>query len=178
GSIDGNPELRYTSNNTSFCSLRLVTVENYTNRDGQPVESRSSHTVVVWGQKAERIKNQLDQSPGNSRVLVEGSIRNRSYEDATGNRKWVTEINAQNVFVLGENPAVMQHGTQGRAPQPQQRYQPVQQPSPTVQQPAPLVQQPVPAPQQNAPPVQQTKNSQMPPSTQPPHSEPEDDLPF
>ena len=175
GRIEEEPVLRHTQNNTAICSFRVAVTETYVNRDGNPTESKSTHSVVVWGKKAEMLKNQAHT---NSRIFIEGSIRNRSYEDRDGNRKWVTEINAQTVFVLDATGGHQTHqGAQGGYTQPQQSqpatYQtPAQQPAPAAQQPGP--------PQQPAPPPQQPPTQQGPPTVEssPPSHVPEDDLPF
>ncbi len=162
GRIEEEPVLRHTQANTAICSFRVAVIETYLNRDGNPTESKSTHSVVVWGRKAEMLKN---QAHANSRIFVDGSIRNRSYEDHEGNRKWVTEINAQNAFVLDAVSGHQAHqGVQGGYTQPQQS-----QPA-TYQPPA---QQPAPAPQQ--PSTQQEPTTVE--SSPAPHV-PEDDLPF
>ncbi len=167
GIVDGIPDLRYTQTNRAVLNMRVITSETYVNRERQTMESKSSHTVVVWGQKAENLKNQLQ---ANSRVLIEGRIRNRSYEDSnTGQKKWITEIDAQTAISLD---ASTQQGSYAPPAQPQQTYHhsvppqqagPPQTPqsAPTQYQPSPPPQQPTPAPE--APPSSVT---------------PEDDLPF
>ncbi len=166
GRIEEEPVLRHTQSNTAICSFRVAVTETYVNRDGNRMESKSTHSVTVWGQKGETLKN---QAHANSRIFVEGSIRNRSYEDRDGNRKWVTEINAQNAFVLDAVSGHQTHqGAQGGYTQPQPAtYQPpAQQPAPATQQPAPPPQQP--PTQQSPPAVQDSSSSHV----------PEDDLPF
>lgn len=178
GRIEEEPVLRHTQNNTAICSFRVAVTETYVNREGNRMESKSTHSVVVWGQKAETLKN---QAHANSRIFVEGSIRNRSYEDRDGNRKWVTEINAQNAFVLDSVSEHQTHqGTQGGYTQPQQSqpaaYQPPAQQPPQrtaapgmpVQSPSPAAQQPAPSTQQGPPTVEGSAPSHV----------PEDDLPF
>ncbi|MCY3594574.1 MAG: single-stranded DNA-binding protein [Bacteroidetes bacterium] len=159
GRIEEEPVLRHTQTNTAICSFRVVVTETYVNRDGNPTERKSTHSVVVWGQKAETFKN---QAHANSLIFVDGSIRNRSYEDREGNRKWVTEINAQNAFVLDAVSGHQTHqGTQGGYSQPQPA---------TYQTPA----------QQTAPPSQQPPAQQAPPAVEGSSAShvPEDDLPF
>jgi len=175
GSLEREPELRYTSNNTAILNLRVVTTESYVTRDGQVAESRATHSVIVWGQKGERLKDQLY---ANSRIFVEGSLRNRSYEDNTGNRKWITEINAQTAFPINrDNSASMQQEGQGMSAQPQQTQPyaapPAQQSAPPAQQSAPPAQQSAPPAQQSAPPAQPA-----PPAQHTPPTGAEEDLPF
>ena len=154
GRIEEEPVLRHTQANTAICSFRVAVTETFVNRDGNPTERKSTHSVVVWGQKAESLKN---QAHANSRIFVEGSLRNRSYDDRDGNRKWVTEVNAQNAFVLDAVSGYQTpQGAQGGYTQPQQA--PAQQPAPPQQPPA----------QQGPPTVESSSSSHV----------PEDDLPF
>ena len=97
GRLSRDPELRHTANGTAICQLRVVTTESYVNREGDPGESRASHTVVVWGKKGEDMAN---RARTNTRVFVEGRIQNRSYENQQGETRWVTEINARTAFTL------------------------------------------------------------------------------
>lgn len=128
GSLDKEPELRYTqNNNVAICQLRVKTMEYFVTRDGEQRESSSTHTVSVWGQKGEKIKNQLHI---NSRVYVKGTLRNRSYQDESGNTKWVTEINAQTVFPLDGGEPAVQQGVQDSYVQPQAPSQPPPAPQP------------------------------------------------
>ena len=180
GRLEKDPELRYTSNNTAICSLRVLTTESYANREGQPVERRVTHTVVIWGQKGERLNDQLR---ANSRVFVEGSIRNRSYENNAGERKWVTEIIAQTAVPLdaGGTPPVQQ-GAQGgytqTQPNPSYSSAPVQQ---GVQGGYTQTQPNLPPPSAPVKPPPEPP-SQRPPETTPPNlapgSDSQDDLPF
>jgi len=54
--------------------------------------------VVVFGKIAETLVNYLAKG---KQVFVEGKINNRSYEDKEGNKKYVTEIVATNITLLG-----------------------------------------------------------------------------
>ncbi|MXW15607.1 MAG: single-stranded DNA-binding protein [Rhodothermaceae bacterium] len=176
GRIEEEPVLRHTQNNTAICSFRVAVTETYVNREGNRMESKSTHSVTVWGQKAEMFKN---QAHANSRVFVEGSLRNRSYEDRDGNRKWVTEINAQNAFVLDAVSGYQTpQGVQGGYTQPQES-----QPAPPQQRtavPGMPVGSSEPAAQQPASPPQQPPVQQGPPTVESSSSShvPEDDLPF
>lgn len=177
GRIDRDPELRYTQNNTAIFSMRVKTVESYVGRDGQPAERKATHSVIVWGQRGQALKEQVQM---NSRVYVEGRIQNRSYEAAGGDTRWVTEIVAQNVFALDSAPQ-----SQPQAAPQAWSNQPQQTPASSSSQ-AP-VQQPPPTANQSAPPAQQAPaEPELPPSAQQPDSAsssssditPDDDLPF
>ena len=44
-------------------------------------------------------------------VLVEGRIQNRSFEDQSGQRRWVTEVVARNMTMLDKGPVTSNQAT-------------------------------------------------------------------
>src|SRR5262249_28613210 len=56
------------------------------------------HNVIVWGKQGENCGKFLSKG---RQVFVEGEIRSRSYDDKDGNKRYITEIIAQNVRFLG-----------------------------------------------------------------------------
>ena len=88
---------RETTTGKSVASLS-VAVNGYN-------DTTDFFTVNVWGNQAEHCAKYLKKG---SKVLVEGEIHNRSYEDRDGNKRTVTEITANNVEFLSpreEQPA-------------------------------------------------------------------------
>ena len=181
GRIDRDPELRYTQTNTAIFSMRVKTVESYVGRDGQPAERKATHSVIVWGQKGQMLKEQVRT---NSRVYVEGRIQNRSYETSGGETRWVTEVVAQNAFALDSAPESQPQAAPQTWSNPPQQPSPNPSTQPPAQQP---VQQPAPTADQPAPPVQQAPaEPEVPPAAPQPGAPssssseiaPDDDLPF
>ncbi len=192
GRLSRDPELRHLGSGTAICTLRVVTTESYVNREGDPGESRASHTVVVWGKKGEDMAN---RARTNTRVFVEGRIQNRSYENQQGETKWVTEINARTAFTLEDEgnygqPApsagYSQQQSGGYGQQQGGGYGQQQQGGGYGQQQGGYTQ-----PSPGAPPHQSPPPVQQPPPAQPPSGSPtsaggspsttivpEDDLPF
>ncbi len=66
--------------------------------EGQRQERTEWHNIVVWGKQGETCGQYLAKG---RQVFVEGSIRSRSYDDKSGNKRYVTEIIAQRVRFLG-----------------------------------------------------------------------------
>jgi single-strand DNA-binding protein len=60
------------------------------------------HNVVLWGKQAELAEKFLKKG---SRVLIEGKIQNRSYQDKSGQKKYATDIVALDLVLLGGKPA-------------------------------------------------------------------------
>ena len=97
GRLTRDPELRYTSNtNTAVCNFSIAV--------DRPVNPSTGNReadfipVVVWNKQAENVKNYLTKG---SQVAVEGRIQTRSYDDQNGQKRYVTEVVADNVEFLG-----------------------------------------------------------------------------
>jgi single-strand DNA-binding protein len=96
GRLTRDPELRYTGNNTPVASFTLAVNRNFSNQQGE--READFINVVVWRKQAENVKNYLSQG---SQAAVEGRIQTRSYDDQNGQKRYVTEIVADNVEFLG-----------------------------------------------------------------------------
>ena len=96
GRLTRDPELRYTGNNTPVASFTLAVNRNFSNQQGE--READFINVVVWRKQAENVKNYLSQG---SQAAVEGRIQTRSYDDNNGQRRYVTEVVADNVEFLG-----------------------------------------------------------------------------
>jgi single-strand DNA-binding protein len=155
------------NNGTKVATFRVATTERYRDRSGNLQEHTEWHSIVVWRNTADVVEKYVKKG---TQVYIEGRLRSRSWDDQNGNKRYVTEIVADTLQLLGRRPEGQQQGGyQQQAPQGYQQPQPYQQPGvqqqPTYQQPG--VQQP--AYQQ---PVQQ---AQAKPAVD---DLPEDDLPF
>jgi single-strand DNA-binding protein len=124
GNLGQDPELRYTGNGTAVCNLRLATNEAYRDADGNLVDKTEWHSVVAWGRLAEICGEYLKKG---SQVYFEGSLQTRSYDDKEGVTKYVTEIKAREMMILGGRGGEGADYDQGtgtassRPPRPQQQ---------------------------------------------------------
>jgi len=98
GNLGANPELRFTQGQQAVANLRIATTEKWTDKNGQKQEATEWHRVVVWGKQAEIVGQYLTK--GRS-VYIEGRIRTRQWQDQQGQKRYTTEIVAQNVQMLG-----------------------------------------------------------------------------
>ncbi len=96
GRLTRDPELRYTGNNTPVASFSLAVNRNFTNQAGE--READFINIVVWRKQAENVKNYLSQG---SQVAVDGRIQTRSYDGQDGQKRYVTEVVADNVEFLG-----------------------------------------------------------------------------
>ena len=141
GNVGQDPEVRYTgdaSNGAKVATIRLATTERYRDRNGSLQEHTEWHSVVVWRNTADVVEKYVRKG---SQLYIEGKLRTRSWEDQTGNKRYVTEIMADTLQLLGRKQDNQQgYGQQGgyqQPTQPQQTYAPAQpQAYAPVQQPA------------------------------------------
>jgi single-strand DNA-binding protein len=98
GNLGADPELRYTQGGGAILRLRLATTESYVDKNKQRQDRTEWHTVIVWGNRAEALNKILHK--GRS-IYVEGRLQTRSWDDKDGNKKYATEIVANNILLLG-----------------------------------------------------------------------------
>ena len=98
GNLGADPELRSTSGGQAVLKLRLATTESYLDRNRTRQDRTEWHSIVVWGKRAEALSRILNKG---SRLFVEGGLRTSSYEDREGNKRYKTEIHAQNIVLCG-----------------------------------------------------------------------------
>ena len=96
GRLTRDPELRYTGNNTAVASFALAVQRNFANQQGE--READFFNITVWRKQAENVKNYLTQG---SQVAIEGRLQTRTYDDANGQKRYVTEVVADNVEFIG-----------------------------------------------------------------------------
>jgi single-strand DNA-binding protein len=96
GRLTRDPELRYTGNNTAVASFTLAVNRPFSNQQGE--READFINVVVWRKQAENVKNYLSQG---SQAAVEGRLQTRTYDDNNGQKRYITEVVADNVEFLG-----------------------------------------------------------------------------
>lgn len=96
GRLVRDPELRYTGNNLPVATFSIAVNRNFSNQAGE--READFINIVVWRKQAENCKNYLTQG---SQVAIEGRIQTRNYDDPNGQRRYITEVVADNVEFLG-----------------------------------------------------------------------------
>ncbi len=86
-----------TSNVVKKASFPLATTEYRKNRSGERVEQTEWHNVVCWRTLAEIAEKILRKG---TQIYVEGKLQTRSWEDKDGNKRYITEVVADNFTVL------------------------------------------------------------------------------
>lgn len=105
GNVGRDPEVRHLESSVSVATFTLATSETYTNKSGEKVTQTEWHNIVCWRGLATVVEKYVKKG---MQLYIEGRIRTRSY-DQDGVKKYVTEINADDLQMLGrraEGPGV------------------------------------------------------------------------
>ena len=96
GNLTDDPELRYTPNGVAVTNMRVAVNRRFRNNQTNEWDEKLDgfFTVNVWRDHAENVAESLKRG---TRVLVQGRLISRSYEDKEGQTRWVTEIEADEV---------------------------------------------------------------------------------
>ncbi len=104
GYLGADPEIRYTADGTAVTTFRIATSRQWTNKNGERVDQTEWHRIVAWRRLGEICAQYLSKG---KQVYIEGRLQTRSWEDRDGNRRWTTEIIAENMQMLGKAGDVM-----------------------------------------------------------------------
>ncbi len=97
GNLGRDPEMRYTPSGQAVTQFTVATNRNFRDAQGEWQSETEWFRVVVWGQQAERTAERLRKG---HKVYVEGRIQTRQWEDQTGNKRYTTELVANQVSSL------------------------------------------------------------------------------
>ena len=93
GRVGTEPEMKYTQGGAAVTQLRLATDRR--RQDGE-VET-DWHNVVCWGKQAEAVNEFVGKG---DRIYVAGRLAQNTWQDDDGQRRYRTEIHAQEVVFL------------------------------------------------------------------------------
>jgi single-strand DNA-binding protein len=98
GNLGADPEVRYTPSGSPVANFRIATSDNWTDKQGQRQERTEWHRIVAWGKLAELCGEYLSKG---RQVYIEGRLQTRQWDDRDGNKKFTTEVVANQITFLG-----------------------------------------------------------------------------
>ena len=99
GNLGNAPEIKTLESGSKLARLSVATHETYKNAKGEKVTETQWHNVIAWGKLAEIAEKYLTKG---KEVAVQGKLINRSYNDKQGVKKYVTEIEVNDLQMLGK----------------------------------------------------------------------------
>lgn len=98
GNLGKDPETRHFEGGGMLVKFPLATSETYTNRAGERVTTTEWHNVVITRKGLADVCDKYLKK--GFKVFLEGKIKTRSWTDDTGNTRYATEINGENMTIL------------------------------------------------------------------------------
>ena len=111
GRMTRDPELRRTNSGSAVTSFTLAVNRNYNSADGQEADFIG---CVVWNKPAENVERYCSKG---SLVGVEGRLHSRSYDNAQGQKVYITEVVCDSVQFLETRAAKERAHQQPQVPQ-------------------------------------------------------------
>ena len=98
GNLGKSPDVKNTEAGKKLVRFSDATNETYTNTKGEKVKETQWHNLVAWGKVADIAEKYLDKG---SEVAIEGKLISKDYLDKEGVKKYVTEIQVNELLLLG-----------------------------------------------------------------------------
>jgi single-strand DNA-binding protein len=96
GNLGTDPEMRYTANGSAVTTFRLAVSRSF-GGEGERREETEWFTVVSWNRLAELLGQHLQKG---RKVFVEGRLASRSWDGPDGQKRYRTEVIANQVLFL------------------------------------------------------------------------------
>jgi single-strand DNA-binding protein len=114
GNVGKDPEIRHLDTGIAVANFPLATSETYVAKNGEKVTTTEWHNIVVWRGLAEVAEKYVTKG---KQIFIEGRIRTRNYDDKDGNKRYITEIYADSMQLLGrkeDSPSGQQNSYQSQ----------------------------------------------------------------
>lgn len=89
GNLTRDPEIKALPSGVKVASFGVATNRVWKDKNGVKQENVDFHNIVVFGRQAEIVGQYMKKG---SSILVEGRMQTRSWDDASGVKKYRTEI--------------------------------------------------------------------------------------
>ena len=99
GHVGQDPEIKNLDGGKKVANLTIATNDSYKNEKGEKVEQTEWHKVVAWGKTAEIIEKYVTKG---KEIAIEGKLTHRSYDDKNGEKRYIAEVVANDLLLLGK----------------------------------------------------------------------------
>ncbi|MDP5231422.1 MAG: single-stranded DNA-binding protein [Cellulophaga sp.] len=98
GNVGQEPTITNLDNDKKVARFSIATNESYKNSKGEKVQNTDWHTVVAWGKTADIIEKFVSKG---KELGVTGKLKTRKYTTDDGTDRYVTEVEANEILLLG-----------------------------------------------------------------------------
>ena len=99
GHVGQDPEVKSLEGGKKLANISIATNEVYYKENGDKVEKTEWHRVTAWGKTAEIIEKYVTKG---KEIAIAGKLTHRSYDDKDGVKRFITEVVANEVLLLGK----------------------------------------------------------------------------
>jgi len=99
GNLGATPEIKTLDGGKKMARFSIATNESYRNAKGEKVTETQWHNLVAWGKVADIAEKYLTKG---KEVVIEGKLVSRSYNDKEGSKKYITEVQVNELLMIGE----------------------------------------------------------------------------
>ena len=99
GHVGQEPEIKNLEGGKKLANISIATNEVYYRENGDKVEKTEWHRITAWGKTAEIIEKYVTKG---KEIAIGGKLSHRSYDDKDGIKRYVTEVIADEVLLLGK----------------------------------------------------------------------------
>ncbi len=99
GHVGQEPEIKNLDAGKKIANISIATNEVYYRENGDKVEKTEWHRVTAWGKTAEIIEKYVTKG---KEIAIEGKLTHKSYDDKDGNKRYITEVVANEILLLGK----------------------------------------------------------------------------
>ena len=99
GFVGQEPEIKNLDGGKKLANLSIATSEVYYKENGDKVENTEWHRVTAWGKTADIIEKYVVKG---KEIAIEGKLTHRSYDDKDGVKRYITEVVANEVLLIGK----------------------------------------------------------------------------
>ena len=99
GNLGNAPEVKTLESGKKMVRFSVATNEVFRTASGEKVNETQWHNIIAWGKGADIAEKYLSKG---KEIALEGKLINRSYTDKEGTKKYITEVQANELLMLGE----------------------------------------------------------------------------
>ncbi len=102
GNLGNAPEIKTLEGGKKLAKFSLATNESYRNAKGEKIKETQWHNLIAWGKVAEIAEKYLTKG---KEIAIEGKLINKTYTDKDGNKKYSTEVQVNELLLIGDKAA-------------------------------------------------------------------------
>lgn len=96
GNAGSGPEIKTFESGSRMARFTMATHEEYTSKSGEKTKDTQWHNITAWGKIVDVIEAEVKKG---TFLSVEGRLTTRNYTDKNGNKKYITEVVANDVII-------------------------------------------------------------------------------